>query len=234
VRRAVVSRVLPDGLRIRVTERVPLAVVRTAAGHFVWVDVDGVALGEMKPDDQMPPFFIRGWNEDGTEDARRENADRLQKYQEAVQEWNTLGLTARVSEVNLLDVRDVRVQLAAPDSHIEVRLNSSKDLGRRLQRALVELDRYKQSPGGSSIISVMVGADRVVFGSSGGSVANASPVTSSDQDESRENPRATNTNVAPNKQKTEKPNANDNRRKTDRKAEDPKKPGGGTAVLRFR
>ncbi len=144
VRRAVVSRVLPDGLRIRVTERVPIAVVRTTAGHFVWVDDDGVALGEMKLDDQMPPFFIRGWNEDGTDEARAENIARVQKYQEAVREWNAVGLAGRVSEVTLIDVRDVRAQLAAPDSQIEVRLGS-QDLGHRLQRALEELDRYKHS-----------------------------------------------------------------------------------------
>src|SRR5262249_15742744 len=45
VRRAVITRVLPDTLRVRITERVPLAVIRNSAGHFVWVDEDGVALG---------------------------------------------------------------------------------------------------------------------------------------------------------------------------------------------
>src|SRR5712691_10818659 len=42
VRRAVVARVLPDRLRVRVTERVPIAVVHTSEGHFVWVDDEGV------------------------------------------------------------------------------------------------------------------------------------------------------------------------------------------------
>ncbi|HEX9918784.1 MAG TPA: FtsQ-type POTRA domain-containing protein, partial [Pyrinomonadaceae bacterium] len=42
VRQAVVTRVLPSGLRVRITERTPRAVVRTAAGRFVWVDDDGV------------------------------------------------------------------------------------------------------------------------------------------------------------------------------------------------
>src|SRR2546430_15089938 len=67
VRLAVVTRVLPDRLRVRVMERVPVAVVRTAAGHFFWVDEEGVALGEMKAADTVPSFFIRGWNEEGTE-----------------------------------------------------------------------------------------------------------------------------------------------------------------------
>src|SRR5204862_1897983 len=61
VRRAVVSRVLPDRLRVRITERVPLAVVRSSDGHFVWVDDDGVKLDEVKADDHLPDFFIRGW-----------------------------------------------------------------------------------------------------------------------------------------------------------------------------
>src|SRR5213080_4111947 len=38
VRRAIVTRVLPDRLRVRVTERVPVAVVHASNGHFVWVD----------------------------------------------------------------------------------------------------------------------------------------------------------------------------------------------------
>src|SRR2546427_11197852 len=65
VRRATVTRVLPDRLRVRITERVPVAVVHTAGGHFVWVDDEGVTLGEMKPSDQMPAFFVRGWSEEG-------------------------------------------------------------------------------------------------------------------------------------------------------------------------
>ncbi|HEU5132688.1 MAG TPA: FtsQ-type POTRA domain-containing protein, partial [Pyrinomonadaceae bacterium] len=64
VRTAVVTRVLPDGIRVRITEREPKAVVRTAAGRFIWVDDDAVYLGEMAPTDQMPAFFLRGWNED--------------------------------------------------------------------------------------------------------------------------------------------------------------------------
>src|SRR3984893_255078 len=40
VRRAIVSRVLPDRLRVRVTERVPIAVVHTSGGHFLWIDAE--------------------------------------------------------------------------------------------------------------------------------------------------------------------------------------------------
>jgi len=182
VRRAVITRVLPDGLRVRITERVPLAVIRNTAGHFVWVDEEGVALGQMKSTDQMPPFFILGWNEDGTSEAREENAERVKKYQEALREWQTVGLTDRVSEINLFDVRDVRAQLAGDDSQIEVRVGA-QDLGSRLKTALEELDRYKQTPRGRSITYVDYQGDRVVLGfSSGGNVAgDANPDAPADQ-----------------------------------------------------
>src|SRR5881394_4405851 len=167
VRRAVVSRVLPDRLRVRVTERVPVAVIRTAAGHFVWVDDDGVMLGEMKADDRMPAFFIRGWNEEGGEDARKENIERIQKYLELLHAWDAAGLSQRVSEVTLYDTRDVRVQLAGSDSQIEVRLHS-RDPGPGMQIALQELDTYKQTPHASSITYVDLQTGRVVIGFSSG------------------------------------------------------------------
>jgi len=168
VRRAIVSRVLPDRLRVRVIERVPVAVVRTAAGHFFWVDDEGVALGEMKPTDSIPSFFIRGWNEEGTEEARHDNTERVQKYLEVSREWSAIGLAERVSEVNLTDVKDVRAQLAGDDSQIEVRLGG-QELGARLKQALDTLDQYRQTPRGSSITYLELQAGRIVIGSSSGS-----------------------------------------------------------------
>src|SRR5262249_10577131 len=150
VRRAVVSRVLPDGLRVRVTERVPVAVIRTAAGHFGWVDEEGVALGGMRPGVQMPAFLMRGWKEEGTAEAGAENVERVRKYLELVREWNAAGLSERVSEVTLVDMKDIRVQLAGRDSQVEVRVGA-EDAGPRLKIALNALDEYKQTPRGSSI-----------------------------------------------------------------------------------
>jgi len=150
VRRAVVSRVLPDGIRVRILERQPRAVVRTAAGRFIWVDEDAVMLGEMLPADQLPPFFLRGWNEEEGELARQENIDRVQTFMGLRRDWDAAGLSERVSEVNLIDLRDVRAQLAEDDSQIEVRLGS-QDLGKRLKQALDVLDDQRNTPRGSAI-----------------------------------------------------------------------------------
>jgi cell division protein FtsQ len=150
VRTAVVTRVLPDGIRVRITEREPKAVVRTSAGRFIWVDDDAVYLGEMSPTDQMPAFFLRGWNEDDSAAAQAENRERIGKFLELQRDWSAQGLSERVSEVNLLDLHDVRVQLAGDDSQIEVRLGS-QDQGTRLSKALRVLDAQRQTARGPLI-----------------------------------------------------------------------------------
>jgi len=150
VRTAGVTRVLPDGIRVRITEREPKAVVRNAAGRFVWVDDDAVYLGEMSSTDQMPAFFLRGWNEDQSPTAQAENRERVSKFLELQRDWAAQGISERVSEVNLLDLRDVRVQLAGDDSQIEVRLGSQEQ-GARLSKALTVLDAQRQTARGPLI-----------------------------------------------------------------------------------
>lgn len=150
VRTAIVTRVLPDGIRVRISEREPRAVVRNAAGRFVWVDDDAVYLGEMSPTDQMPAFFLRGWSEDETASTQTENRARIGKFLELQREWESQGLSERVSEVNVQDLRDVRVQLAGDDSQIEVRLGS-QDQGMRLSKALTVLDAQRQTSRGPLI-----------------------------------------------------------------------------------
>ena len=150
VRTAIVTRVLPDGIRVRITEREPKAVVRTSSGRFMWVDDDAVYLGEMAPTDQMPAFFLRGWNEDDSTAAQTENRERVVKFLELQRDWSAQGIAERVSEANLLDLRDVRVQLAGDDSQIEVRLGS-QDQSARLSKALTVLDAQRQTARGPLI-----------------------------------------------------------------------------------
>ncbi|MDT7602809.1 MAG: cell division protein FtsQ [Acidobacteriota bacterium] len=145
VRKAVVTRVLPSGLRVRITERVPRVVVRNAAGHFVWVDDDGVEVGSLTPTQQQPAFFMRGWDESNTDAARTENRERVKTFMNLTGEWESAGLAARVSELNLDDLRDVRAQLAGDDSQIEVRLGK-EDWTKRLRQALETLDAQRTSP----------------------------------------------------------------------------------------
>lgn len=173
IRTAVVSRVLPDGIRVRIVERVPRAVVRTASGRFRWVDDDAVLLGEMLPTDQMPSFFLRGLNEEDPEGARKENRERVAKFLELQRDWDGAGLSERVSEVNLIDIRDIRAQLAGDNSQIEVRLGA-QDHGKRLKDALEKLDEQKQSAHGSLVSYIDMSQEkRAIFGMTSGAHASA-------------------------------------------------------------
>jgi cell division protein FtsQ len=165
IRTAVVSRVLPDGIRVRISERIPRAVVRLSSGRFRWVDEDAVLLGDMVPADQMRSFFLRGWNEDESESARKENMERVRTFLALEREWNTLGLSERVSEVNLIDVRDVRAQLAGQDSQIEIRLGA-EDFGPRLRKALELLDEQRNTTLGPFITYIIMNQRNPIVGHS--------------------------------------------------------------------
>jgi cell division protein FtsQ len=169
IRTAIVTRVLPDGIRVRITEREPRVVVRTTNGRFLWVDDDAVYLGEMSTIDQTPGFFLHGWDEQNTPAAQAENRQRVAKFLEFQRTWDAQSISERVSEVNLQDPRDVRVQLAGDDSQIEIRLGG-EDQAARLKKALTVLDDERQTSRGPliSYIDVSQGKRAVVGTVTGG------------------------------------------------------------------
>lgn len=166
VRRAIISRVLPDGVRVRISERMPRAVVRTGSGRFRWIDEDAVFLGEMSTTDQMPAFFLRGLSEDDSEAARVENIERVRLFLNLQKECDANGISERVSEINLSDLRDVRAQLAGDDSQIELRLGS-KDLGVRLKKGLEVLDQQRTTSLGPYITYIIMDQKTPIVGHSG-------------------------------------------------------------------
>ena len=105
IKTAVVSRVLPDGLRVNVIERVPRAVVRMDRGDF-WADDDAVILGAVEKDEARPPFVLRGWDESKNERAAKDNRERVKIYGKMMIEWQDYELARRVTAVNLADLRE--------------------------------------------------------------------------------------------------------------------------------
>jgi cell division protein FtsQ len=251
VRRAIVSRVLPDGLRVRVTERTPLAVVRTANGKFIWVDEDAVTLNAMSPTDRMPAFFIRGWDEAETDAARAANRERIQKYVELARDWEAAGLGERISEVDLADLQDVRVQLAGDDSQIEVRFLGQKNISSHLRLALDKLDAHRNTQCGPFITYLMVKPNSsVLIGTApgmplcGGGAASAPPASSETEAERAKNnarpiepdkPAARNKetrNNAPRKDKEERAKKEQNKKEEARKKAEKNKDKGETRPRR--
>jgi cell division septal protein FtsQ len=148
VKNAVVSRVLPDGLRVRVDEREAFAVVRKDANYY-WVDKDAVILSQIGTNESRPSYFLRNW--DSTQNDR--NKKRLDIYTNAIKEWQDLGIVSKVTSISLEDENDMTVMI----DEIPVRLGN-KDFGKRLNLALTAMsDKNRQiesliSSGGNPIV----------------------------------------------------------------------------------
>ncbi|MFL6256686.1 MAG: cell division protein FtsQ/DivIB [Pyrinomonadaceae bacterium] len=148
VRDAVVTRVLPSGLRVRVTEREPRIIARTSGGRLVWVDDDAVQLGAATPSDE--DFFVRGLEEGSGEQARRNNRARVEAALALKGDWDKTGLSKRVSEIDLGDLEDVRVHLAGDDAGVQVVLGG-QDYVKRFRAAVGKLDEKGRVQNGQCV-----------------------------------------------------------------------------------
>ena len=162
VRDAIVTRVLPGGLRVRVTEREPRVIARTSGGRLAWVDDDGVLLGVATPGDE--DFFIRGLEEVGGADARRANRERMGVALELKAELDKTGLSKRVSEIDVGDLADVRVHLTGQDAGTQVALGR-QDYAKRLRQALAKLDETGRVQNGQCVSYINMTTGRnAIFG----------------------------------------------------------------------
>lgn len=134
VKSAVVSRVLPDGLRVNLIEREPRAVVRLDRGDL-WADDGAVLFDLVGKNAERPPFVIKGWDENKTDKAAKDNQERIKIYLKMLEEWQELELAKRVGAVDLSDLQSPRVTVQ--DSGETVTLELSKDnFAKRLQKSL--------------------------------------------------------------------------------------------------
>ncbi len=134
VKTAAVSMVLPYGLRVNVTERVPVAVVKLSQGEFL-VDGEGVVLNPVAKAEPNMPFVMRGWDETKNEKSVTDNAARLKLYKRMLDEWREFGVSDRVKEVNLTDLRDPNATIEESGRSISVSL-AKDNLGKGLKSAV--------------------------------------------------------------------------------------------------
>ena len=105
VKAAAVSRILPAGIRVNVTERVPAAIVHLSSGDFL-IDGDATVLTAATGNDKDLPFVLYGWDEAKTEKALLDNQARLKLYRKMLDEWKQFDLASRVKHVNLANIRE--------------------------------------------------------------------------------------------------------------------------------
>lgn len=117
VKTASVSRVLPHGLQVNIIERVPIAVVKLPGGDML-VDDEGNLLAQANGPEEGLPVTLSGWDEAKTERAVKENLERVKLYQKMIAEWREAGLVARVTGIDLKDLREPKA--VAEDSGLPV------------------------------------------------------------------------------------------------------------------
>lgn len=145
VKNAVVSRVLPDILRVRVVEREPKALVRLEQiGKTVWVDDEAKVLGSPLQNETTPPFAIQGWNEGRDEIARKLNQERVALYLKLLDEWQRLEIADHVAVVDLSDLQNVRAVLKKDQTSIVVELGN-QNYGERLKSTWALLEQYAEN-----------------------------------------------------------------------------------------
>ena len=134
VKFAAVSRVLPNGIRVVITERVPIAVVKIGSGTFL-IDADGEILAPPKNDD-TELMTITGWDNAKTERAGKDNTARIRMFQKMIADWGEFGLAKRVKEVDLSDLQEPRAITEDSGSRIPITLakdNFTKSLKSALE-----------------------------------------------------------------------------------------------------
>lgn len=142
VKAAVVSRVLPNGIEVRIDERIPRAVIRLNSGDF-WVDDDAIVLGSVGKNDARA-FVLRGWDETKSEKAQKDNRNRVQLFTRIKNEWQDAGIAKRVTSLNLSDLQDAQATIEDSGASILVSLGKD-DFNRRLQKALEVVEGKGQS-----------------------------------------------------------------------------------------
>jgi cell division septal protein FtsQ len=119
VKTASVTRVLPDGLRVQIVERQPVALV-TRAGRDYLADVDGEILALADHPEEGLPFAMIGWDETKSEKAMRDNIERVKIYQRMVGEWRAANVLSRVQNINLADLREPRAMISDSDTLVSI------------------------------------------------------------------------------------------------------------------
>jgi cell division protein FtsQ len=137
IKDAVVTRLLPDTLRVDLIERVPVAVVQLS-GRLACVDEEGTALGGFNLMGAQPALL--GWDERGSALSHSANLDRLELYLELKRALSApeLNYWDKVDQVDVHNLRDVVVILTeSPGTQIHM---GNRDFQQRFGLILNRLD----------------------------------------------------------------------------------------------
>jgi cell division septal protein FtsQ len=140
---AEVERVLPDTLRVRISEREPFARARLADHSLVWVDREGIMLGDRIGDQTVKASrtlpLVSGLDEAESASAAEFNRRLMLQYQEVIEdlERGDPPLISEVAEVGYDEIEGARLHL---DGRREQIIVGKQDYHARLNQAIVLLE----------------------------------------------------------------------------------------------
>ncbi|MDM7923863.1 MAG: FtsQ-type POTRA domain-containing protein [Pyrinomonadaceae bacterium] len=134
VRSVSVSRVLPNGIRVDVFEHEPTAVVKTSSGNML-VNKEGMLLAAADIKEDGLPFVLLGWNEEKSEKADKENADRIKLYAKMLTDWKAYGLAEQVKNLDLSDLRDPKAVIEDSGTRVFIAVGR-ENFGENLSRGI--------------------------------------------------------------------------------------------------
>ncbi len=143
-----VRRVLPDELRIEVAERQPAVLVRRENGNLMWLDAEGVELGDtysVKPSASGPlPPVARGFSEAApTPGAVADNRERIAIYRQIQKEFSQEpgSVLNMVDEIDLTYTKDVNLRIARTAVMVHV---GSRDFRNRFETGIAVLEAARR------------------------------------------------------------------------------------------
>jgi cell division protein FtsQ len=177
VEQAVVQRVLPNRIRIQITERTPVAFLRSSK-ELSLLDSHGVILD--RPDDADFRFPVVGGIAESM--SREQREQRMNSYVQFMREIELArpGADDRISEVDLSDASDVRATLtglgsdAGSAAPVLVHFGDS-DFGNRYRLLAENIDQWRASAGSIDSVDLRFARQVVVNPESKTVAANVAP-----------------------------------------------------------
>lgn len=134
VKSASVSRVLPNEIRVNITEHTPVGIARLSGGDFL-IDGNGNILSPVSGPEPSLKIALIGWDESKSPAADRDNAARIKVYSKFLDETRELGLDSRVSALDISDVREPRAVTEDSGAAVTIAIGR-ENFGENLKRGI--------------------------------------------------------------------------------------------------
>jgi cell division protein FtsQ len=177
VERADVQRVLPNRIRLEITERTPIAFLRTA-NDLSLVDAYGMIL-ERPAEGEFRFPVVSGISESTPRDVREQRVKLFAQFMKEIEHARP-GADDRISEVDLSDAADIRATLtglgAAPDKASPVLVHfGDSDFANRYHLLAENVDQWRASAGRVESVDLRFARQVVVNPETKTVAANISP-----------------------------------------------------------